>query len=140
MFIRLSAAVAAFNKANGFDDPVIVQYLRYMKELQHGNLGYSYAENQTVNSLFATDWRTSPVRASSDRWPWRGRILPGIAAGGYAAEERSFSVRRKPRSGAPLCPTCDAALEPLAIMGVRLRVRHQSLRRARGHRDVFGIA
>jgi len=62
------------------------------------------------------------------------------AAGRYAPEERSFSVRRKPRSGAPLCPTCDAALEPLAIMGVRLRVRHQSLRRARGHRDESGIA
>jgi peptide/nickel transport system permease protein len=45
--------VAAWNKQNGFDDPVIVQYLRYMKELLHGNLGYSYAENQSVNSLFA---------------------------------------------------------------------------------------
>jgi peptide/nickel transport system permease protein len=45
--------VAAWNKQNGFDDPVIVQYLRYIKELLHGNLGYSYAENQSVNSLFA---------------------------------------------------------------------------------------
>ena len=45
--------VAAWNKQNGFDDPVIVQYLRYMKQLLHGNLGYSYAENQSVNSLFA---------------------------------------------------------------------------------------
>jgi peptide/nickel transport system permease protein len=48
-----NAQVAAWNKQNGFDDPVIVQYLRYMKELLHGNLGYSYAENQSVNSLFA---------------------------------------------------------------------------------------
>jgi peptide/nickel transport system permease protein len=45
--------VAAWNKQNGFDDPVIVQYLRYMKGLLHGNLGYSYSENQTVASLFA---------------------------------------------------------------------------------------
>ena len=45
--------VNAWNKQNGFDDPVIVQYLRYMKGLLHGNLGYSYAENQSVNSLFA---------------------------------------------------------------------------------------
>jgi peptide/nickel transport system permease protein len=45
--------VAAWNKQNGFDDPVIVQYLKYMKQLLHGNLGYSYAENQSVNSLFA---------------------------------------------------------------------------------------
>ena len=48
-----NAQVAAFNKANGFDDPVIVQYLRYMRGLLHGNLGYSYSENQSVNSLFA---------------------------------------------------------------------------------------
>jgi peptide/nickel transport system permease protein len=45
--------IAAWNKENGFDDPVIVQYLRYMKGLLHGNLGYSYAENQSVNALFA---------------------------------------------------------------------------------------
>ena len=48
-----NAQVAAWNKENGFDDPVIVQYLRYMKGLLHGNLGYSYSENQSVNSLFA---------------------------------------------------------------------------------------
>ena len=47
------AAVAAWNKQNGFDDPVIVQYLMYMNHLLHGNFGYSYAENQTVASLFA---------------------------------------------------------------------------------------
>ena len=47
------AQVAAWNKQNGFDDPVIVQYLRYMNGLLHGNLGYSYAENQTVAALFA---------------------------------------------------------------------------------------
>jgi peptide/nickel transport system permease protein len=48
-----NAQVAAWNKQNGFDDPVIVQYLRYMNNLLHGNFGYSYAENQTVASLFS---------------------------------------------------------------------------------------
>jgi peptide/nickel transport system permease protein len=47
-----NAQIAAFNKANGFDRPVIEQYLTYMNGLLHGNLGYSYAENQTVASLF----------------------------------------------------------------------------------------
>jgi peptide/nickel transport system permease protein len=47
------AQIAAWNKANGFDRPVIVQYLSYMNGLLHGNLGYSYANNQTVASLFA---------------------------------------------------------------------------------------
>ena len=48
-----NAAIAAWNKDHGFDDPVLVQYLRYMNNLLHGNFGYSYAENQTVASLFA---------------------------------------------------------------------------------------
>ena len=47
------AAVDAWNKQYGFDDPVIVQYLRYMNNLLHGNLGFSYTENQTVAALFA---------------------------------------------------------------------------------------
>jgi peptide/nickel transport system permease protein len=46
-----NAQVAAWNKTNGFDRPVIEQYLSYMNGLIHGNLGYSYAENQTVASL-----------------------------------------------------------------------------------------
>ncbi len=46
------AAIAAWNKQNGYDDPLIVQYLRYMNNLIHGNLGYSYAENQSVLALF----------------------------------------------------------------------------------------
>ena len=48
-----NAAIAAWNKQNGFDDPVFVQYLRYMNNLLHGNFGYSYAENQAVAALFA---------------------------------------------------------------------------------------
>ena len=46
------STINAFNKANGYDDPVIVQYLRYMNQLLHGNLGWSYVENQSVLSLF----------------------------------------------------------------------------------------
>jgi peptide/nickel transport system permease protein len=46
------AQVAAWNKTNGYDDPVIVQYFRYIGNLLRGNLGYSYAENQSVYALF----------------------------------------------------------------------------------------
>jgi peptide/nickel transport system permease protein len=46
------AQIDSFNKANGFDRPVFEQYLTYMNGLLHGNLGYSYAENQTVAALF----------------------------------------------------------------------------------------
>jgi peptide/nickel transport system permease protein len=47
-----NAQIASWNKQNGYDRPVVVQYLTYMNGLLHGNLGYSYAENQTVAALF----------------------------------------------------------------------------------------
>jgi peptide/nickel transport system permease protein len=47
-----SAAIAAWNKANGYEDPLVVQYLHYVNNCLHGNLGYSYADNQSVVSLF----------------------------------------------------------------------------------------
>ena len=48
-----NAQINAWNQENGFSRPVIEQYLSYMNGLLHGNLGYSYANNQTVGSLFA---------------------------------------------------------------------------------------
>jgi peptide/nickel transport system permease protein len=48
-----NAQIAAWNKQYGFSRPVIEQYLSYMNGLLHGNLGYSYSDNQTVASLFA---------------------------------------------------------------------------------------
>ena len=52
-------AVAAWNAQNGFSDPVIVQYWRYMYALLHGNLGYSYKLNQSVAALFNERWARS---------------------------------------------------------------------------------
>ena len=46
------STINAWNKSNGYDDPVIVQYFRYVNHLLHGNLGFSYANNQTVAQLF----------------------------------------------------------------------------------------
>jgi peptide/nickel transport system permease protein len=48
-----NAQIAAWNQEYGFSRPVIEQYLSYMNGLLHGNVGYSYADNQTVASLFA---------------------------------------------------------------------------------------
>ena len=52
-------SIAAWNKANGFDAPWIVQYFRYMGQLLHGNLGYSYKLNQSVVALFSERWARS---------------------------------------------------------------------------------
>jgi len=45
-------SINAWNHEHGFDDPWLVQYLHYMGNLLHGNLGYSYKLNQSVVTLF----------------------------------------------------------------------------------------
>jgi peptide/nickel transport system permease protein len=45
------AEIAAFDRANGLDHPVVVQYLTFLGRLARGNLGYSYRLNQSVDSL-----------------------------------------------------------------------------------------
>jgi peptide/nickel transport system permease protein len=53
------AAVAAWNRQNGFAGPVALQHWRYIYELLHGNLGYSVKLNQPVAALFAERWARS---------------------------------------------------------------------------------
>jgi peptide/nickel transport system permease protein len=53
------AAVQAWNQANGFSAPVIVQYWHYLIGVLHGNLGYSYKLNQSVAALFGERWERS---------------------------------------------------------------------------------
>ncbi|HEY6480913.1 MAG TPA: ABC transporter permease [Streptosporangiaceae bacterium] len=48
-------AIAAFNKEYGLDASLPVQYFRYVDLLLHGNLGYSYKLNISVDSLLALD-------------------------------------------------------------------------------------
>lgn len=44
-------AVAAFNKANGYDEPLPAQYWHYVGQLVHGDLGQSYKLNQSVSAV-----------------------------------------------------------------------------------------
>jgi peptide/nickel transport system permease protein len=48
-------AIAQFNQQNGLNKPVYVQYWYFIKQLLHGNLGYSYQYNRTVDSLLSTE-------------------------------------------------------------------------------------
>ena len=52
-------AIAAWNQDHGFNDPFFVQYLHYVNNLLHGNLGYSYKVNQSVLALFSSRWARS---------------------------------------------------------------------------------
>jgi peptide/nickel transport system permease protein len=80
------AQIAAWNKANGYDDPVIVQYFRYMNNLLHGNLGYSYVENQSVLALFQERvWRSVYLSGVSLLFA----ILIALPLGIYQAVKRN---------------------------------------------------
>src|SRR6201981_1835580 len=52
-------SINQWNQQHGFDESWIVQYLRYMNQLLHGNLGYSYKLNQSVAALFRERWLRS---------------------------------------------------------------------------------
>ncbi|MGH2717205.1 MAG: ABC transporter permease, partial [Actinomycetota bacterium] len=42
------AEIAQFNRANDLDRPVIYQYVHYLNQVIHGNLGFSYKLNRSV--------------------------------------------------------------------------------------------
>src|SRR5581483_9672033 len=48
-------AIAQFNHDNGLDRPMWYQYWLFLDKLLHGNLGYSFQFNRTVDSLLATE-------------------------------------------------------------------------------------
>ncbi len=48
-------AIAQFTHQNGLNKPVYVQYWLFLDKLLHGNLGYSYQYNRTVDSLLASE-------------------------------------------------------------------------------------
>ncbi len=52
-------SINQWNRQHGFDDPWVVQYLRYINGLLHGNFGYSYKLNQSVAALFKERWMRS---------------------------------------------------------------------------------
>lgn len=45
--------IRAFILANGYNRPLVIQYLHYLWQLVHGNLGYSYHSNENVSALLA---------------------------------------------------------------------------------------
>jgi peptide/nickel transport system permease protein len=51
--------IAVWNRQNGFDDPWIVQFIRYLGHTVTGNFGYSYKLNQSVDALFGQVWARS---------------------------------------------------------------------------------
>jgi peptide/nickel transport system permease protein len=47
--------IAHYNQLYGFDQPFYVQYIKWVGQILHGNLGFSLKLNQSVTSLIAQD-------------------------------------------------------------------------------------
>jgi peptide/nickel transport system permease protein len=45
-------AIAAFNRQHGYDNSLPHQFITYLNQTIHGNLGFSYKLNQSVSALF----------------------------------------------------------------------------------------
>ena len=80
------AAIKVWNQQNGFSDPFFVQFWHYIWHLLHGNLGYSYKLNQTVNALFA---EKAPLSAFLSGSSLILAILIAIPLGIYQAVRRN---------------------------------------------------
>ncbi len=105
--------VAYYNQLYGFDQPFYVQYLKWVGQLLHGNLGYSAKLNQSVTSLIAQDLPKTIVlvvlgtcRLTRLRHP--ARHLPGREAlhhrrlhpdRGLVPRVRHPDVLRRPAAG-----------------------------------------
>jgi peptide/nickel transport system permease protein len=48
-------AIAAFNRQNGLDKPLPLQYVTFLNQLIHGNLGFSFKQNMSVDSIVTHD-------------------------------------------------------------------------------------
>jgi peptide/nickel transport system permease protein len=77
--------VAHYNQLYGFDQPFYVQYIKWLGQLVHGNLGFSAKLNQSVTSLLAQDLPKTIVLVSLGVVV---SLLFGIPLGLYQAVKR----------------------------------------------------
>jgi peptide/nickel transport system permease protein len=47
--------IAAFNRENGLNRPLPLQYISFLNQIVHGNLGYSFKQNMSVDAIVAHD-------------------------------------------------------------------------------------
>jgi peptide/nickel transport system permease protein len=77
--------VAYYNRLYGFDQPFYVQYLKWVGQILHGNLGYSAKLNQSVTGLIAQDLPKTIVLVALGTVV---SLLFGIPLGLYQAVKR----------------------------------------------------
>jgi peptide/nickel transport system permease protein len=77
--------VAYYDRLYGFDQPFYIQYIKWVGQILHGNLGFSIKLNQSVSSLIAQDFPKTIVLVALGTL---FSLLPGIPLGLYQAVKR----------------------------------------------------
>jgi peptide/nickel transport system permease protein len=78
--------VFAWDKTHGFNRPIAIQYLTYMNQLIHGNLGQSYKLNQSVDQVLAEH---APISAYLSGLGLFFSIIIALPVGIYQAVKRN---------------------------------------------------
>ncbi len=80
------ASVNAWDQQHGFDRPMAIQYLTYIGQLVHGNLGQSYKQNQSVDAILAEH---APISAYLSGLALFFAIVIAFPVGIYQAVKRN---------------------------------------------------
>jgi len=97
----------------GFDDPVIVQYGRYMKNLATFDLGESYATKESVNEILG---RRLPTSLRLAFWAIMIEAVVGISSGMLSARRRNSMADTVTTTAAVI-----ASAIPVFVLGVLLK-------------------
>jgi peptide/nickel transport system permease protein len=81
--------VKEFIVANGYNKPLYVQYLSYLSQLLHGNLGYSYTQNAPVRTLIG---QALPKTALLVILAYGFGVIIGVPLGIWQASRRDSSL------------------------------------------------
>jgi peptide/nickel transport system permease protein len=81
--------VKEFIVANGYNKPLYVQYLSYLSQLLHGNLGYSYTQNAPVRTLIG---QALPKTALLVILAYGLGLIIGVPLGIWQASRRDSSL------------------------------------------------
>jgi peptide/nickel transport system permease protein len=82
----------------GLNHPILWQYVHYLGRLLHGNLGYSYQDSESVNSIIAQGLAVTASLAIGAAVLW---IIMGVSSGVLAAT-RPRSIPDRSVTGAAL--------------------------------------
>jgi len=97
----------------GFDDPVPVQYVRYLGDLATGDLGESYKTKESVNSILG---RRLPTSLRLAFWAVIIEAVIGISSGMLSARRRNSIADTLTTSAAAI-----ASAIPVFVLGVLIK-------------------